>query len=573
MPCDSGRPCLRCIKKGLQDTCEDAPRKRKKYLVDVPGTLIMANPDPPVLRPPQVPELLFDMESTQSIKTEPDFGSGPRPGPDIQNYEATPFQTSSSLPDFLLRNKVHPIALSESTNNQQNSPSLFSTHRYDTGYFLDPTMPSRQGLISGQNRHFNIQPKQPVFDGLQRPSNVFTGQENTNGSSKSDLHTEGHKKYQGKNTSVRASSEKKKKPNFLSSAADLEYATLSNILQDSFMGFNQTHPLTSTEGTPASTNMSPGLSPRGYNDISKVSPSSSLTAASRVPNNFLPNSLIPDDQSFGSTGFQVQYQNTSEFPPFDARINQYFLGDTMHFSNVRFPEVSEAMEIIKQNNPAMYYTRNSKLSLSLTMGFARTLDKCRNLRFTDPEEIYAKIKKPFSYTPGFHKLIAYLRGRFPREMLVEMAESMAVYRPSFIACTNSLRESDLIFMEQCFQRTLLTYDNFIKVSGTPTIVWRRTGEIAYVGHEFTALTGWTQEQLLSGEPTFIVELLDDKSVVEYFQLFSKIAFGDFLGATMTECTLLTPKENVKIRAGCSWTMKRDVFGIPMMIIGNFLPIL
>ena len=56
------------------------------------------------------------------------------------------------------------------------------------------------------------------------------------------------------------------------------------------------------------------------------------------------------------------------------------------------------------------------------------------------------------------------------------------------------------------------------------------------------------------------------------QLFLKIAFGDFLGATMTECTLLTPKKDSKIRTGCMWTLKRDVFGTPMMIIGNFLPI-
>jgi PAS domain-containing protein len=153
-----------------------------------------------------------------------------------------------------------------------------------------------------------------------------------------------------------------------------------------------------------------------------------------------------------------------------------------------------------------------------------------------------------------------------------MAESMAAYRPSFIACTNSLKEGDLIFMEQCFQRTLLTYDNFIRVNGTPTIVWRRTGEIAYVGNEFCILTGWSKDDLI-GRKRFIVELLDDKSVVEYFQLFLRIAFGDFLGATMTECTLLTPKNDVKIRTGCMWTLKRDVFGIPMMIIGNFLPIL
>ena len=155
-------------------------------------------------------------------------------------------------------------------------------------------------------------------------------------------------------------------------------------------------------------------------------------------------------------------------------------------------------------------------------------------------------------------------------MLVKMAESMATYRPSFIACTNSLKEHDLIFMEQCFQRTLLTYDNYIKISGTPTIVWRRTGEVAYVGNEFCVLTGWPKEELIGKDKRkFIVELLDDKSVLQYFQVFSRIAFGDFLGATMTECTLLTPNPNVKIRTGCMWTLKRDVFGIPMMIVGNF----
>ncbi|ODQ58366.1 hypothetical protein WICANDRAFT_33428, partial [Wickerhamomyces anomalus NRRL Y-366-8] len=196
------------------------------------------------------------------------------------------------------------------------------------------------------------------------------------------------------------------------------------------------------------------------------------------------------------------------------------------------------------------------------------LDGFRN---NSTHNIYAKINKPFSYTPGFHALINYLRNRFNKKELVKMAKSMANYRPSFIACTNTLKEEDLIFMEQCFQRTLLEYDKFISISGTPTIVWRRTGQIAYVSEEFCILTGWTKEQLLN-KITFIVELMDDVSVVEYFDLFSTIAYGDFRGATMTGCTLLTP-ENTTMKTTCMWTLKRDVFGIPMMIIGNFLPIL
>lgn len=191
--------------------------------------------------------------------------------------------------------------------------------------------------------------------------------------------------------------------------------------------------------------------------------------------------------------------------------------------------------------------------------------------FRAPGDIYSGIKKPFSYTPGYHALVAYLRTRFDREQLMKMARCMATYRPSFIACTNTLQEDDLIFMEQCFQRTLMEYEKFISYSGTPTIVWRRTGEVTAVGKEFCILTGWSRERILNRQ-TFIVELMDDRSVVDYFEMFSNIAFGDSRGAMMAECTLLTPQgQNLKT---CSMlTLKRDVFGIPMMIIGNFLPIL
>ncbi|CAN6597778.1 transcription activator of gluconeogenesis Ert1p [Trichomonascus vanleenenianus] len=192
-------------------------------------------------------------------------------------------------------------------------------------------------------------------------------------------------------------------------------------------------------------------------------------------------------------------------------------------------------------------------------------------RLKEPADIYRYIRRPYSYTPAYHGLIAYLRSRFQKEQLMKMARCMARYRPSFIACTNTLQEDDLIFMEQCFQRTLMEYEKFISYSGTPTIVWRRTGQVTAVGKEFCILTGWSRERLLDRQ-TFIVELMDDNSVLEYFEMFSNIAFGDSRGAMMSECTLLTP-QGKRIKTASMWTLKRDVFGIPMMIIGNFLPIL
>ena len=42
-------------------------------------------------------------------------------------------------------------------------------------------------------------------------------------------------------------------------------------------------------------------------------------------------------------------------------------------------------------------------------------------------------------------------------------------------------------------------EKLISFSGTPTVVWRRTGEICLVGLEFTLLTEWDKEELTSGK--------------------------------------------------------------------------
>lgn len=123
----------------------------------------------------------------------------------------------------------------------------------------------------------------------------------------------------------------------------------------------------------------------------------------------------------------------------------------------------------------------------------------------DEGDVYSRVTKPFSYVDGFHELTRYLRKRFQRQELLRISLAMAKYRPSFIALTKTLKEEDLVFMEKCFQRTLLEYEKFISYSGTPTVVWRRTGQIALVGKEFCLLTKWTRDQLLE-KRTFIAEV-------------------------------------------------------------------
>ncbi len=283
----------------------------------------------------------------------------------------------------------------------------------------------------------------------------------------------------------------------------------------------------------------------------------------------------------------------------------------------------------------------------------------------DPSTIYDSVKSPYSYTNGFHALTAFIQKRFSREDTTRIAKALASIRPSFISCTKTLNRDDLIFMEKCFQRTLWEYEDFINACGTPTIVCRRTGEVAAVGKEFSILTGWKKDILLGKEanlnvntggtsrnastgassrggfntprnpetaraeglgsnlhpqPVFLAELLDDDSVIEFYEDFARLAFGDSRGSVTTRCKLLKYKtkddptmnydddeaareqdahnnndsrtanrnrrqngrydiageagmnqlgvKDGKVECSYCWTVKRDVFDIPMLIVMN-----
>lgn len=111
-----------------------------------------------------------------------------------------------------------------------------------------------------------------------------------------------------------------------------------------------------------------------------------------------------------------------------------------------------------------------------------------------------------------------------------------------------LTVEDEIFVERSFQRTLIELEKLISFSGTPTLVWRRTGEIVLVGTEFTLLSEWRREDLLSrdrfttvegvnaaediikekkasrGKKRYIFEIFDQDSLVEYYESFAQHAF-------------------------------------------------
>ncbi|OBZ84745.1 Transcription activator of gluconeogenesis ERT1 [Choanephora cucurbitarum] len=195
----------------------------------------------------------------------------------------------------------------------------------------------------------------------------------------------------------------------------------------------------------------------------------------------------------------------------------------------------------------------------------------RRNQIVTPEMAYASATKPFSYADGYHYLINYVKTRMSREDLMRISRALALFRPSVLASMMNLTEDDLIFTEKCLQRTLLEYEKLISYSGTPTVVWRRTGEITLVGKEFSLLTQWSRDMLLN-KKTYIYELMSNPSAVEYWEKYALHAFDNTDSAVYSTCILISPTKRIVPCTFC-FTIKRDIFDLPSVIVGNFLPIL
>jgi len=290
-------------------------------------------------------------------------------------------------------------------------------------------------------------------------------------------------------------------------------------------------------------------------------------------------------------------------------------------------------------------------------------------RQRDPSYIYDSVKQPFPYVSSFHKLINLIQNRFSVPNTFSIAKSLASIRPPFISCTRTLNRDDLVFMEKSFQRALFEYEEFMHQCSSPALACRRTGEIAGVNKEFTALTGWTKDVLLGNkpnlnrnfgganppdnrgrgglatprlrslnaeansarannsnnssgpdgnhdgsqqpQPVFLAELMDEQSVIDFYEDYAQLAFNDSRGKVVRKCRLLKyrTQENLdsaaaaapiesppkdprgsilsnrvakidgehgisklerdgKLECSYTWTIKRDTFDIPMMIVIN-----
>jgi PAS domain-containing protein len=184
----------------------------------------------------------------------------------------------------------------------------------------------------------------------------------------------------------------------------------------------------------------------------------------------------------------------------------------------------------------------------------------------DAPSVYHNVTKAHDYREGFHFLMRHLKERYTKNDILRIIRAIAIFRPSLIALCMPLSEEDEIFVEKSFQRSVLELSKLISFNGTPTVAWRRTGEICVVGVEFSVLTGWSREELLTSRK-YIYELFENQSAVEYWEQFATHAFENTTQSVHTHCVLLTKTGAPVLTAFC-FSIRRDIFDLPNIVIGE-----
>lgn len=636
------RPCTRCIKRGLQNSCHDGTRKKAKYLHDAPNDALL----PATLTIGAFPDL--NGPGAAMTVTTPVAEATPG-GPNPQTYytldQSISPQTYQAYPQNGMAQAL-PLSSSNLNTSQQspNTPGFPSADSQQSATLsmysggLPQLSPVRQpqpqnGLggpmfDAGEPAVFNFDIASMNFGNHYGALEFGMLGHMSSGAMQSPTMEETGAIGQSRTGGTGLPPGSIAPPRFSPSGNAASYMFASTPIMTEWQGTAAPIPDT-TDTTNGRTN---GSIAHGY---------TIGTGTSMVSD------LGDDSREFG-TAFAVG-SSRPDFYPDNLDRNGLVQGSQQPHPLQRSGSITDSS------------------GLASRAGAGGSLAR-------DASSIYDSVTEPYSYTAGFHALTAYLQRRFSPQKTLRIAKALASIRPSFISCTKTLNQEDLIFMEKCFQRTLWEYENFINAYATPTIVCRRTGEVAAVGNEFTILTGWRKEVLLGKEgnlnvntgslstgnhiggsgsssrgyntprvtmestkrgegsggsnraqPVFLAELLDDDSVIKFYEDFAKLAFEDSRGSVTTRCKLLKYKirkdptysqsgdeqldkalvmedndgdggktptgpryddgssssriasegsihqlesQDGTVECICCWTVRRDVFEIPMLIVMN-----
>lgn len=585
--CDVGRPCQNCLKRNIGKFCRDKKRKSRKR-IEKHGTQPYLNLGKRLV----IHDVPSKTVSPSSVHLQRDFlssdqekpGKTPAHNTNIQyTYNINDnFQSAGSIPRITNFNTNNGQTVLENTSN--NISASQAVHLMN-----DPIIPTVRKSTLNLKSHFLEQHK-----AMQQPlaTNCLVATSNV------PVHS-------GMDTSNKSDDDVDDETNihFDSMWCNDEYMKLKDIVDISTPFLPNNSQIFSLQ---ESEYPNPSASTRGNSSLH-------LT-------NLLNSTKSVNDQKDSSIG-----HSTSTFNTYDEVVSRPFISlDMLHLNRGANANTHPSHNAKLESECDSSSHSDADLEKHDTDFISPS--KFRELVKT-PQDLYDNkcFIKPHNYKLAYTKLLTTLRKKFLEGAEIDKSASvkdehstqkhnlrydleviirsiLERYAPIFISLTSNMIEEDLLLQEVTLQRALLDLENMAKlVSCTPMCIWRRSGEICFVSNEFYSLTGFNKNLLLD-RTSFIFEYLDHKSVSNYFQIFNELlAFGyndinkrkkllmlnacsstsskttegfSFTTdgkAIFTKCNLLL-SNGLYLKCACCWTVKRDSFNIPILVMGQFLPI-
>ncbi|CAL9732367.1 glucose starvation modulator protein 1 [Monosporozyma unispora] len=305
------------------------------------------------------------------------------------------------------------------------------------------------------------------------------------------------------------------------------------------------------------------------------------------------------------TPVRIQYsQNNDSNEMSEQLLNQIINFDDVYFENnthrniniprVVTPQPTDFEDIKeKQLNP-LEIRKHIKNIADL---FVKSkLIKSYNYRksFERLQEVFTKKKNPMIKEFFIeNKDSKHIKQRNNSDSKVILIQSIQQSISQFKCFAPTMDNKALRTHEMLFNKALLEYEQVLNNVGSIIIaIWRRSGEICFVNKKFLDFFKCSQEEIL-GQARFIFEFWDDETTCRYMskhsdtmnftrddaiQLINQPLLNENnlnqssnFSADSEYCDLIK-KDGSTVRSMVSITIEKDANSIPILIIGQLLPI-
>lgn len=607
LTCGDERPCERCIKRGLTETCQDGVRKKAKYLHDAPDSALQ----------PTIAGRAFPHTNGHQQRPLPVQEIGPVSLPQQAGFYAQAPPTTTYYSQNQTQPAVPVSAQDLSPGTFHNAPPFNpTTHNNITS--IPNVAPGPQTVNQFSQAMFD--PSDPALFNFDISSLNFGNQ------------------YGALEMGVL---------NHMSSAAG---AADQNTDDRNLLNMNQAAGLFNHQHMGFGENIgydhTNGLAADWHNHHARHGSLQQLQTSKHAPtqggmdgqrHDSLPHAfaIATGPGSFSSPSPGSTDVNGGQEAENTLAGTNFFPHHGQHHSHHRSPRMNRTHQENRISSTALQPIRGNAIPK----------------RRRDTSWVYRNVKKPYDYVTAFHRMVKIVQRQYPEPSVRKIMQSMGLYRPVLITMGGRLQKEDLIYQEQALQLSLIQIEDSFSEVGVPSIVCRRSGEVVWMNKEFHILTGWSRDVLLGNEPNLnintgsrkgvgsgfstgasttpviagqqdpttngaaknnpvlIIELLDERAAVEWFEDFAQCAFLDSQPSCRRRVNFLrymTKRDvdqqeqagphqdsNVQLNGGpvhpegnmdqlskdgvvdcmIQWHVKRDTFDMPMLICMHAMPVL